>query len=62
MKNTVSQSRTLAVLVTAHSVHYNGVEARLIKLARGQFTLQPKESQCIETIYNYINDCIFSCA
>ena len=50
MKNTVSQSRTLAVLVTAHSVHCNGVEARLIKQARGQFTLQPKESQCIVTI------------
>ena len=37
--------RVMDVLISTHSIHYNGVRAKQIKEARGKFTLQPKESR-----------------
>ena len=44
------------VLVTTHSIHYNGVRAKQVKEARGKFTLQPRESRTggNDNIFEYI--------
>ena len=44
------------VLVTTHSIHYNGVRGKQVKEARGKFTLQPKESRAglNDTVFEYI--------
>eukprot|EP00092_Neocalanus_flemingeri_P008907 GFUD01009582.1.p1 GENE.GFUD01009582.1~~GFUD01009582.1.p1 ORF type:complete len:767 (-),score=186.34 GFUD01009582.1:232-2472(-) len=47
LENTTDSKRTMSVLVSSYSIHYNGVKAKQIKEARGQFTLQPKEKDTL---------------
>lgn len=53
MKNKSNQIRTIQAVLSAGSVYYTGIKARLVKRASGDFVLQPHASKFI-IIYSFI--------
>ncbi|XP_033318648.1 hemocyte protein-glutamine gamma-glutamyltransferase-like [Bombus bifarius] len=64
MKNKSNQIRTIQAVLSAGSVYYTGIKARLVKRASGDFVLQPHASEQLRlrvTVDDYLDKLVEYC-